>query len=322
MSDGVRAFLNSLVDYAGLFPPAALAVQAAVAEYAGHRQEQEAWMLGRFIAPAARLSEIGSAAEIHLSCQSAWPFSILVGGRDDFATALAALPDQAAAIRDFEGAWPGQVVVESLETPLPSAGAGEMATFVPELLTALAAVGLAGREIFLELPAGGDDDQVLVAIAGAVHDYVGGVSGFSRVGAKLRCGGVTAEAFPSCERIAGVIHRSASLGLPLKCTAGLHHPVRHQAVTPAVMMHGFLNVFGAGVLAWARQLDVDQLLACVSETDPQAFTLTAAGFSWRDHQVAAEEIQQIRSGFLCGFGSCSFTEPRADLQALAILPAG
>ena len=61
-----RALLAGLVDYAGLFPPAALSMDDAVAEYARWRRSPEAWMLGRFVLPAARLAELGRAADAHL----------------------------------------------------------------------------------------------------------------------------------------------------------------------------------------------------------------------------------------------------------------
>ena len=53
-SAGARAFLAGLIDYAGLFPPAALPLGPALAEYARHRAGPDAWMLGRFIVPAGR----------------------------------------------------------------------------------------------------------------------------------------------------------------------------------------------------------------------------------------------------------------------------
>lgn len=321
MNSGARSFLGSLVDYAGLFPPAALDVAPAVAEYARHRGEPEAWMLGRFIAPAGRLPDIAVAAEPFLAAGTVWPFSILVGDREDQGKARAAVVAQAKAIHRFTERLSHRVLVASLEAPIPLGSADAMADFVPEFLTALAAEGLAGREIFLELPAGGDDEHLLAAMASAAEDLADREDGFSLIGAKLRCGGVTAEAFPDCERVARVIHRAAALALPIKCTAGLHHPVRHRATRPDVMMHGFLNVFGAGLLARVLQLDLPALIECVAETDPKAFTLNAAGFGWREHRVAADDIQRARDNFLCGFGSCSFAEPRADLQAMAILPA-
>src|SRR5258708_5826627 len=69
----VRALLGGLIDYAGLFPPAALDMPTAVRNYASYRDGEHAWMLGRFIVPAARLSEfdaavIGLAGPWRLSC--------------------------------------------------------------------------------------------------------------------------------------------------------------------------------------------------------------------------------------------------------------
>ena len=319
MSIALKAFMNTLVDYAGLFPPASLSVPVAVAEYARHRTEPEAWMLGRFIAPAAQLAEIGTEVRSHLAEDSVWGFSVLVGAPGSMESALGNLPGQAAHIAEFESGLDGQVKVECLETAIPTEAAVQPDEFVMKLLGAARTVGLGQREIFLEVPAAGNDSGMLKAIAAAVPEHSGAADGFERISAKLRCGGVTADAFPSCERIAAVIHQCASLDLPLKCTAGLHHPVRHRAVEPDVMMHGFLNVFGAGLLAWALNAELDLLTACVAETDPAAFTFTEDFFAWRDHKVEVEAMRQIRRRSLSGFGSCSFEEPRADLRSLGVL---
>ncbi|MBE0564871.1 MAG: hypothetical protein IH621_02865, partial [Krumholzibacteria bacterium] len=66
MSTAFRAFMEGLIDYAGLFPPAGLDMPAAVAGYAAHRTLPEAWMLGRFIAPAEALPAFAAAAAPHL----------------------------------------------------------------------------------------------------------------------------------------------------------------------------------------------------------------------------------------------------------------
>src|SRR5262245_61085166 len=55
---GFRAWLEGVVDYAGLFPPAELPLDQAVGKYARYRQEPESWMLGRFVCPAGRLAEL------------------------------------------------------------------------------------------------------------------------------------------------------------------------------------------------------------------------------------------------------------------------
>ena len=64
MLPSVRAFLSGIIDYAGLFPPARLPLDEAIWNYARYRTEQESWMLGRFVIPAASLGELDS--HVHL----------------------------------------------------------------------------------------------------------------------------------------------------------------------------------------------------------------------------------------------------------------
>ena len=55
---GLRALLERIIDYAGLFPPAKLPLDDAIKNYARYRRDAEAWMLGRFVIPASRLGEL------------------------------------------------------------------------------------------------------------------------------------------------------------------------------------------------------------------------------------------------------------------------
>ena len=54
----LQTLLHEVVDYAGLFPPAALPIDEAAEHYATYRASDEAWMLGRFVVPAGRLAEL------------------------------------------------------------------------------------------------------------------------------------------------------------------------------------------------------------------------------------------------------------------------
>ena len=65
MSQSLRVLLRHLIDYAGLFPPAGLSMQDAVRNYARYRDGEDAWALGKFIAPQARANEV--PAEFPLS---------------------------------------------------------------------------------------------------------------------------------------------------------------------------------------------------------------------------------------------------------------
>ena len=55
----IDAFLNSILDYAGLFPPAQLPLDQALANYAAYRKHPRAAMLGRFIISADLLDRPG-----------------------------------------------------------------------------------------------------------------------------------------------------------------------------------------------------------------------------------------------------------------------
>src|SRR5437868_11383740 len=55
-SSPVRALLSASVDYAGLFPPAELPLQAALSNHAEYVRSKDAWMLGAFVLPIAKFS--------------------------------------------------------------------------------------------------------------------------------------------------------------------------------------------------------------------------------------------------------------------------
>lgn len=315
--------MSGLVDYAGLFPPAGLDMDSAVKNYHGHQADKESWMLGRFVCPAARLRELAEGLDKCLpdgfSRNGGWKLCVLVGSNQDPEAALAAIALQAAAIIEIEERFAGKVDVAAFESPIPVQAISDLDGFMARFSEAMVAGELTKRELYLELPDAdriAGDTAVLAAIA-RLRDRPGGRMGL--VGAKFRCGGVTAGAFPTVARLAGVIDQSRQMGLALKFTAGLHHPVRYQSEDPPVLMHGFLNVFGAGLLAYGLDADPGVLENCLGETDPAAFTFTADGFRWRDFSVDTKAITRIRSKFLSGFGSCSFTEPRDDLQGLGLL---
>jgi hypothetical protein len=62
VKQSIRILLDSLIDYAGLFPPAGLTMPDAVRNYDEYRRSEHAWALGRYIVPASRLEELDDAA--------------------------------------------------------------------------------------------------------------------------------------------------------------------------------------------------------------------------------------------------------------------
>src|SRR5688500_666228 len=77
----IHALLRGAIDYAGLFPPAALAMPAAAARYAEYRASDDAWALGRFVVPATRLAELERTVSVLPgdAATSPWALSVLLG---------------------------------------------------------------------------------------------------------------------------------------------------------------------------------------------------------------------------------------------------
>lgn len=127
-----------------------------------------------------------------------------------------------------------------------------------------------------------------------------------RLRAKVRCGGLRADLFPAVDVLAGFVHRCAQLRVPFKATAGLHHAIAHHDPATGFDHHGFLNLVVAAdrAAAGAPVELVADILGC-----------TDAGLLVRAVAGAPE-----RALFVC-YGSCSTTEPLADLVALGVVPA-
>jgi hypothetical protein len=97
VSESLRLLLASSVDYAGLFPPAELDMPTAVRCYEEHRSSEHAWMLGSFVAPAARLGEVAAFARRD---GKPWLVNALVGPN---------IAEELAAIEHFQHTGTGRV---------------------------------------------------------------------------------------------------------------------------------------------------------------------------------------------------------------------
>ena len=295
-----RILLASVVDYAGLFPPSGKGMAEVVANYASYRRSPDAWMLGRLIVPVARLEEFEDAASGLLPTgedDEPWPISALVrpGAADEeidriFAFNLAHAEDPSR----------GLAVIDTFETPCPAPGEVDaLLRVVPEQLTP-----------YLEVPADGEIRGHIAALAG------------TGARAKIRCGGVTPDAFPAPERVASFLALCAAADVPFKATAGLHHPVRaeqnlsYDPDPPRGVMHGFVNVFLGAALLAARRIDEAACVQLLAEADAGAFRFGEAGAAWRDREIDGARLARARESFAVSFGSCSFEEPTADLRAL------
>jgi hypothetical protein len=141
----------------------------------------------------------------------------------------------------------------------------------------------------------------------------------SRPGFKLRCGGPEPAAIPSIDDVALALTRCRDQQVPFKATAGLHQALRHFDAGLESPVHGFLNVFGAGILSHARRLSETQVRLIVADENPKDFAFDDDGFHWHDWHATSAEITRARKNLVLSFGSCSFDEPLEDLRNLGLL---
>jgi hypothetical protein len=136
-----------------------------------------------------------------------------------------------------------------------------------------------------------------------------------RIGVKVRCGGATAKAFPSPEALAETMFDTFHAGLPMKATAGLHHPWRHYWLPLEVWRHGFLNLLAAAaaLVTSSDRDEVERLLA----TD-QPGDLDRNHLRLESHTFSVSDLRSARV-FFRSYGSCSFDEPVDDLESMGSL---
>ena len=299
----LQALLKHSIDYAGMFPPCSLDLERALQNQAEYVCSPDAWMLGAFVLP---VEQFDAAKQLLSRFDPLHPLRVAaLGPRTENADAfLAALEKADAAIGSLSRHNVDLVSISHLEMFLPHdvdlALLKEASSIVGDL------------PVFWEAPP--DKAEQTIALL-AEHNSDADVASF---GYKLRTGGVTADAFPTSAQIAGALVAPATHQVPIKFTAGLHHPLRQYRDEVRTKMYGFLNVLGAAVLAAEHRWDTHQTSIMLEDENLDSFSFARDFFAWREWKIDTERLQ-YRRRFVASFGSCSFDEPREDLRALGLL---
>jgi hypothetical protein len=312
MLASVRAMFSSIVDYAGMFPPAQLRLEDAIRNYARYRTEPESWMLGRFVCPKAQVRQLWPHVRALFPAEAEIPISSVASGVNTAAEIRAAFATDVsgtgAVVESFELSLSPEWLAVIAGERLPEVGPAS------DLTTALTLPENDSPHVYFEIPRGTQWYTALKVVIDVLSK-----AGDHRRGIKLRCGGAAAAAVPSCEDVAVAIALCRDGRVPLKFTAGLHHPIRHRDASMNMPVHGFLNVFGTGVLAYAHALHPEMMCLVLEDEDAANFVLDSEGFHWKEWRATVEQIQAARRQLVLSFGSCSFDEPRDGLQALGLI---
>lgn len=295
------AFANRLIDYAGLFPPAALDLDQALSNYAAYQESADHWLIGRFVLPARLLPDLNRDRMAAFTFDNPLELAVISNNIDA----------DLAAMTAFRNAYRGRATIAAVETRFPDGPDFSATVAFNDGLVSEAGLSV---PIYYELPFDGRWDLRLGDAITALGDFTTQYLQY-RPGFKLRCGGETPDNFPTPLQVARTINICRDGNVALKCTAGLHHPFRHYDADLRAWMHGFVNVFAGGVLAAVHRLDNSALTDIIADDNPANFSFDEQVLGWNDLSATADQIAYQRERFLLGFGSCSIEEPRADLRA-------
>ncbi|MGH3412640.1 MAG: hypothetical protein ACRDPH_06140 [Marmoricola sp.] len=289
-SPGLSAYLCGLVDDAAIFPPGSSPLDTAVRAHGEHRSSWYADLVGPFVISDLRLPDLLEVAE-EIDTDPL-PVSVVVTG---------GAGSLEPAVRWATGS--GLLRLHGVEIAVRDSETGELAHNAARIVTAvdqLRADGLLAdeTEVYLEPPRRYDASRL------AALDVVADAG----LRLKFRTGGVTADAFPDSTELATCIEQALDRETPYKCTAGLHHALRHRDPETGFEHHGFLNV----LLATRASLDegTDAARTALEETDPGVVTAALLAYS-------VEALASARRWFT-SFGSCSVLEPLEELLDLGL----
>ena len=277
----IQTLLAGFFDYAGLYPPASLSLRSAANNYLDYTSGNHAWALGRFIVNVDRLEELRSIAGDRLK---KFKLSVIAPDVDSLA----------AISRELSNGMPIEAVEMKYSDPK---ALQQIANAIPQPVTA-----------YIEIPLDANGISALDPI--------------SRAGmrAKIRMGGVVAEAFPPPSAVIQMLSALAKLRLHFKATAGLHHPLRsaqpltynpHSATST---MHGFVNLCCAAAVLYSGGKEQDAV-DILKDEDQVSWRVDDASLHWRHLQWTKDQLATLRREFFVGVGSCSFEEPLHDLEA-------
>ncbi len=276
----IPAAWSGLVDDAAIFPPGDAPLPDAVAAYQKRRDAWYADLVGPLVVRDTDLPHVDTEVPVSV---------VLTGGAGAVAGVAALAAKKGHRLVGLEAA------VRDLDDP-----AGNVRRIITAVDAARDQGGLADTQVYVELPQTDPTPDWLAAadaVAEAEHRL------------KFRTGGMEAHLFPTAATVASWIDAALDRETPFKCTAGLHHAVRHREHETGFEQLGFLNVLLATRVAFdgGTVPEVAQVL-----DDHYANDLVAL--------ARQSDLPGARRWFT-SYGSCSVTEPLDDLVGLGLLEA-
>ncbi|MFN1835054.1 hypothetical protein AB2B38_007320 [Balneola sp. MJW-20] len=324
-----KRLLSEIIDYAGLFPPAALPMPEALDNYLDYKLSSHNWMLSRFVVGVNHLNELVEVGKERISVNDIIDLTITVpqiGTINAFGQQIDKVINQISATRK---ALKPRTRTHMLEVKLPMQikhvdDPKDILKIIERAVAPMTGDPNLPNRIFFEIPDHNFDIRVAIRVikAIAMHNMSAQkrkLKNYLFSGLKIRCGGQEASHVPPADYLAKLMLIARDANVPVKFTAGLHHPYRHYDDQLNIDVHGFLNVFCTGILAYTQDITVEEATEILSDKNPDHFKFSKDSFSWKEFEAPILEVKLLRMLSLISFGSCSFTEPVEELRHLKLI---
>ncbi|RNL78711.1 hypothetical protein [Nocardioides marmorisolisilvae] len=284
------AWWQGLVDDAAIFPPGNLPLDRAVAEHREHRASEYADLVGGFVISDVKVADLidvlDDAPELVEPVETPLGVNLVVTG--------------GAGAIEPAARWLNRAPTVSLRAvEFALRDEEDLAHNAQRAITAwdLLEDDNPDAQVYIEMP----------RLNGApTHGWLAAMDEVAARGlrVKFRTGGVEQQMFPTCGELGDAISAALDRELEFKCTAGLHHALRHHDSATDLTHHGFLNVLRATRAA----LDGDDPSEVLAEESAAVLL----------EDFDPDEALRTRRWFT-GFGSCSVLDPHEDLVDLGLL---
>jgi hypothetical protein len=314
-AESLSLFLNGIMDYAGLFPPASLTLHNSYSNYLKHIESPLSWMLAKFVIPAGKLAELAEIYE-RFDVSNKVPLSILFNSAETDEAFNSSFNNDIKAVKEFREKIEEKVTADAFEVKIPvdiKDDEKKLLKFLVNINSNLEKKLKLDVPVFLESP----PDAVMPIVIDVISQF--NIENKKRYGYKLRTGGVEKSAIPDAGVIATAIKIVQNHEMPIKFTAGLHHPFRHFNEGIQAYMHGFINVFAASVLNCTHNINRHEIKEILLDENQDDFEFHDTFFKWKNLVELNSLIEDARKNYIISFGSCSFGDPVKDLKDFELL---
>ncbi len=235
------AFLHAFVDDAAIFPPGNAALADAVLAHQTHRASGYADLVGGFVVSDLKIADLAQVVQGSVVQGSVVQGSVVQERGSSVARpplALNVVVTGGAGAIEPAVTWVARsegLALHALEFALRDEE--DLAHNARRLVTVVQGLGEALDDVTVYAEPPIPSGEPTHGWSAALDELAA-----AEIPLKFRTGGVSAEFFPSPEQLAVCLESALDRELPFKCTAGLHHAVRHRDEQTGISHHGFLNV--------------------------------------------------------------------------------